>query len=311
VRRALPFSALLAVSLLNMIPALAQTPAVVSPPDSRRTYARITREWGEVAVWAERLDDRTAADEDATAYWAQLGVGPVRYQLPLRGATLGWLARWAYRARFGVIHPDGGEYIAGPLTVAAMRFTPHDSFDVERMLHLESGLEIALSTPWLEDPDGLPPSSVRELHGPDAEVADVGWSLRPATLHGRIDLLSCRSWHVELGAGPEIFRSTIDEARPLDYGLRWHIVGGVVPICPRSYFTFLRQVTISVQHRARAMLYNAERDPFYAGTNAFGIAYSRKHFSASIQVASADWDWFWAWDNWSVGLRLALMGGGL
>jgi hypothetical protein len=245
-------------------PAIAD-PALVMPADDTRTHAIASRRW--FAAWASWARLRK---DDTNATWFQVGLGPSRWKLPFRGARVGEKERWTLRGRFGFITDGDADTTWGPLTLAAQRITVHEILAVPPMIHVQSGIEIAVSTPWLSDRRLDPAALGATAYSADTELAGNGWSLRPATVHARFDVLVCRSLHAEVGAGPEVFRSTLDPARGIDIGVRWRFSVGFSLACPARP-TPLADITVSLQYNARALLYNRAADPTYDDALQFAL----------------------------------------
>lgn len=290
------------IALLALTIALASSqrvghagPPVVVPADDTRTHAIASRRSLAVSAWYARLPDSNAS-------WLQVGAGPSRWKLPFRGASMGELDRWTLRGRFGFLVPDDGDAAWAPLTLAAQRFSVYDTLSTLPLIHLQSGLELAISTPWLSGRDLDPGSLGASVYTADTELARNGWSVRPASWHARADLLLCRSMHLEAGAGPEVFRSTraADRERGVDLGLRWRFSVGLSFACPdRS--TPLADVTASMQYSARALLYNREAASTYDDRMQFALQYQPSRVAVAV---------FTTPDARLLGLRIQVEAGG-
>jgi hypothetical protein len=241
----------------------------VVPPDDTRTHAVVSRRSVALSLWATRLGG------DTSASWLQLGLGPSRWKLPFRGASMGELDRWSGRARIGLVVPDGRGTSFAPLTLGAQRISVYDTLSAAPLIHLQTGIELAISTPWLSDRRLDPGETGAAVHSADTELVDNGWSLRPLSWHVRADALACRSIYVEVGVGPELFRSTAHPERGADYGLRWHTGGGVSLACPALTRRFLDDLTVVVQYSARALLYNRDDGAAYADRLLFALQLQR------------------------------------
>jgi hypothetical protein len=262
--RAATFAA--ALTLVMTAPAAGE-PAIVVPADDTRTHAVASRRLLSSAIWYANLP------EDANALWYQLGVGPVSWKLPFRGSSMGELDRWTLRARFGVVANRDDKLHWAPLTFAAQRISVHDTLSVLPLIHVQTGIEVAFSTPWVSGKTLDPRMLGADVYSADTELARNGWSIRPAEWHVRADALMCRSIHVEAGLGPELFRSTEEPDRGLDFGLRWRASLGMSLACPARTSWFITHVTASVQYRARALLYNRDAPSAYDDRLAFALQY--------------------------------------
>jgi hypothetical protein len=276
---AMAFAVAVAVALAGAAtPTAAADPAIVVAADDTRTHAVASRNSVAVSSWYTRLPDQ------GHAIWLQLGLGPSRFKLPFRGASMGELDRWTARLRVGRLWPDDAmtDAVWSPLTIAAQRISAYDTLSVLPLIHLQTGIEIAVSTPWLSDPELDPELAHGDAWSADTELARNGWSLRPASWHVRADALMCRAIHLEAGIGPELFRSTADPDRGLDYGLRWNASLGFSLACPRDS-AFSRWVagrlTVSAQYRARALLYNRDDDASYDDQTAVALMYQYRGYA--------------------------------
>lgn len=263
-------------------------PPVVVPADDTHTHARVSRTKVRLGITLAWLGRYGAARSAPVLTWFDVGFGPILDEIPLREASLGSLAHWSWRLRFGVAAGRDEDAQLAPITVAARRYRVLDLFDRAPLLHAQHGVEIAIATPWIADPDAVPTAALAALYGPDGELADNGWSLRPADWHARADLLICRSWHGEIGAGPELFRSTADDDRALDVGVRWHFSLGVGLACARRRDRFVNDVTVAVQYRARAVLYNRTDGGSYRDTVALSLQYAPRGGHAIGAFAAID-----------------------
>lgn len=263
-------------------------PPVVVPADDTHTDARVARthlRWSQSLTW---IAGWRPARLDHLMSWFDVGVGPLQQGLKLRQASWGSLAHWSGRLRWGGVFPAGESAELGPITVGARWYRVLDLFDKAPLIHAQTGVEIAISTPWISDASLQPGAGLLATHGPDGEVAGNGWSLRPAEWHGRADLLVCRSWHGEVGVGPELFRSTVDPTRALDYGLRWHANLGVGLACNHRRDRWINDVTVSVQYRARAVLHSATDGRAYRDTVALAVQYAPRGAHAIGVFAAID-----------------------
>ncbi|HWO23399.1 MAG TPA: hypothetical protein VNO30_31880 [Kofleriaceae bacterium] len=266
----------LAVTLVALRRLASADSPVVVPADDTRTHAIVSRRSVALSAWYARLDDSNAA-------WFQVGAGPSHWKLPFRGASMGELERWTLRGRFGFLASDDADVTWAPLTLAAQRITVYDTLSVLPLIHFQSGVELAVSTPWLSDRELDPGPLGARVYTADTELVRNGWSVRPASWHARIDLLLCRSMHLEGGAGPEVFRSTraMDRARGVDIGLRWRFSVGFSFACPARSTPFA-DVTASMQYSARALLYNREVAPSYDDRMQFALQYQPNRFALAV-----------------------------
>jgi hypothetical protein len=265
-------------------PAWAELPIVV-PPDDTRTHAVVSRHPLALSTWFARLRDDTRGDASAT--WFQIGFGPSRWRLPFRGASMGALDRWTGRIRGGIVVPDGSGTLVAPLTFAAQRISVHDTLSVVPLIHLQTGIELAFSTPWLSGRLLDPSMTAAAVYSADTELVDNGWSIRPASWHVRTDALVCRSIYAELGVGPELFRSTAHPERSLDYGVRWHAGFGFSLACRAFTRSFLDDLTVVLQYSARALLYNHDAAPSYDDRLQLALQLKRDRWAVAA-MSSAD-----------------------
>lgn len=279
----------------------AETPIVV-PIEDVRTHAVVARWAVHLTTWTERINDQTAENSDATATWFQVGLGPRRFPGPfeVRG-----LDRWSARLRFGgIVHDATDKLSIGPVTTAVQRIDSHDTLSILPMIHLQTGVEIAIATPWLADRGEAPGLAMATVHGPDAELARHGWSIRPATAHIRADLLLCRSWFVELALGSEVFRPTDDRTSGVEWGLRWHAAAGLGLGCNHHANRWNNALALVFQYRARAMLYSRDADESYADTISTALEWNPGRVALALFGAipwKADYD-----DHPMIGLRVSV-----
>ncbi len=238
---------------------------IVVPAEDTGTQALASRRIVNIAIWSEWLHAyEDIAERNLLAQWFQLSAGPIRATLPLRGATLGPLDHWMGRIRGGMVYGGDRGWVAAPLTFAVQRLSDYEILALAPVAHVQSGIEIALSTPWLSNRKSDPGPSFAALHGPDSELAGNGFSLRPLSWHIRVDIPACRSYHFEAGLGSEVFRSTEDSSLPLDIGLRWHASLGLSPACAHQRNVFFNDLTMAFQYRGRAIVY---REPLAPTSN--------------------------------------------
>jgi hypothetical protein len=260
-------------------PALASADQpVVVPADDTRTHAVVLRRRIGFAATGAYLPE-------TWAWFGQVALGPISWKLPLRGAHATELDQWSLRGRFGMF-VDGEERTWAPITLAAQRISVHDVLRVPQYIHFQTGVEVAISSPWLSGRDVDPSAAGGPVFTADTELARNGWSVRPLSAHARIDVLICRSLHLEGGIGPELFRSVTEPARGNDFGLRWHASIGTSFACPVRSLP-LSNLTWSVQYSARALLYNRDAPATYDDRALAALQYRSGWFSVGA-FASRD-----------------------
>lgn len=261
--------AMVGLLLLARAPAARADLPIVVPPEDRDSHALVTLRPWRASLW---LTHAGHPHDAATLGTLQVGAGPQLFRLPVRGGSLGWLARWSFRARFQWARTDQDrDWYVGPLTFAMQRPWTFNLGGIVTLAHLQGGVESTLSTPWLHTGDRDLPLAVRAAHVADSELVESGWSLRPLTGHVRADLLACRSIHLEVGGGPELFRSTAELDRATAIGARWHAAAGFSLACVHRRREWLNDVTVALQWRGRMIAVRGDEGGGYADDVTIGL----------------------------------------
>lgn len=236
----------------------AARPRVVIPVEDVRSQGLLSHHAVEMSV-ATSFD--LAPDGDRRLHTVQVGVGPFTFG-GMAAQVFGPLSGLGVRIRFTAVEPEDDQVVFGPMTAAVRKSFPVRVLDFAPLAHVQTGLEFAVATPWLEERMHVPAKSFASLHGADAELSSSGWSLRPLDGHLRVDLLACRSLHVEVGAGPEVFVPELEGET--EYGLRYHGSLGVGLACAdRPDTGVLASMVTSIQYRARAIVERGTLAPTY------------------------------------------------
>jgi hypothetical protein len=296
--RMLPPALLVAALAAN---ARADLPIVVPPEDTDSQALATLRPW-RISLWTTRIVG--APDTQHTMFTVQAGSGPHLGKLPVRGGSFGWLARWSLRTRLTLMRSDGNEWLAGPLTLAGQRFWSFNLAGAIPLVVLQSGIESAISTPWLRLGDASLPPGVRATHAADSELVETGWSARPLGVHLRADLLACRSIHAEVGVAAELFKSTAELQRATAVAARWHAATGFSLACVHRRNRLINDVTVSVQWRARMIAWRGDEGSGYADGWTFGIDLDRGSWALAL-FAAPPIEAFGV-NVWKAGIRLQL-----
>ena len=156
--------------------------------------------------------------------------------------------------------PTGEKTVGGPMTFALQRYSPFAPLAIMPLLHVHTGIEVAIATPWLSDRFLIPPPTLQVLSGVNSELAGNGWSLRPFSPYLRGDFLACRSVYVETGLAPELF---IPALGPNEYDVRFRVAFGLSFACPHVPGSVLHHVALVVDYRDRVPLPTDARPAAY------------------------------------------------
>lgn len=238
----------------------------VIPIDDTRSYGPTARNWFDIGATQAVL----LADGGATyQLTSQLSIGFPR--VPSREVSDVYarydLTSYQFRIRdevfAGAEHANGG-----PMTFAVQRYFPISQLAISPLVFAHVGVEAAISTPWLSGSDAVPIRAIYILDGPDTELADNGWSLRPAAVYFRGDFLACRSESIDIGIEPEAF---VPVGRVREYGTRFHVAAGVSLGCHGNMSPHAPKIT--VEYRGRIRMYAGDSDVAYRDNLAAGIQY--------------------------------------
>jgi hypothetical protein len=138
---------------------------------------------------------------------------------------------------------------------------------------------------------------VRLVHGADTELAQNGWSLRPASVYGRADFLACRSLYVQAGAAPELF---VPAVGPNEYDLRYHGALGFSLKCTTGAADHWPKVSLEYLGRARL---HAKDAPVTAW-NQVGVGLQFDLGAFVIQALATTDPGEHRFNPWMLGLRL-------
>lgn len=198
--------------------------------------------------------------------------------------AFGFLDGYALRVRQTLIASNTGDDThAGPLTLALQRFVPIAPLQIAPLLTVNFGVEAAVSTPWLGDSARAAPAVLGQVTAVDTELAQNGWSLRPSGFF-RFDFLVCRSFYLELGAGPEAFVPTSPQ-QATEYDLRYHVAFGANLGCRGREDSVSRHVTVVVEYRGRERLYQAGAPADYHDQLAGALQYHWTHVALGAFAA--------------------------
>lgn len=260
-------------------PALADTNADVIPPlpatvptarpavpiDDTRSYGPTARNWFDVSVGGTWL-----RADDASTYQltSQLSIGvPNADVRELRDLYERYhLTDYQLRIRHELFAGAEKRH-GGPMTFALQRYFPISRLAIDPLVYAHVGVEGALSTPWLSGSDVAPIAPIQILDGPDTELADNGWSVRPFSVYLRGDFLACRSESAELGLEPEAFVPVGD--RPSELGTRFHAALGFSLGCHGNMSPYAPKIV--VEYRGRVRMYAADLPVDYRDNLAAGV----------------------------------------
>lgn len=187
---------------------------------------------------------------------------------------------YAFRARGAFFRSKSEGAQGGPLTFALQRFFPIDMVALDSLADAHVGVEAALSTPWVSGRHEVPPEPLRIVNGVDTELAQNGWSLRPASTTLRADFLACRALFVDVGAAPELF---VPITGPREYDLRYHGAFGWAFGCGTCS---TRCPKLTVEYFGRARLYADDAPVASWSTLGLGLQVDAGPFSFQLLAAT-------------------------
>lgn len=236
----------------------------VVPLDDTRSHGPTARNWVDVSATPALL---TADGTKTFQLTTQLAVG-----FPRVGARevrdlydRYSLDDYQFRLRHELFAGEQSEN-GGPLTFALQRYLPISRLAIDPLVFAHVGIEAALSTPWLSGREVVPVAAVQILDGPDTELADNGWSIRPASAYLRADFLACRSESVELGLEPEAF---VPLDRRNEYGVRFHVAAGFSLGCQGNMSPYAPKITL--EYRGRVRMYAGDDGVDYRDNLGMGV----------------------------------------
>lgn len=266
--------------------------------DDTRSHAAVLGEDYQLAAAAHYVFSRDGRGDLETV---QAAIGPLVFDEQHLNDTLSWTRKIALRARFSVADVTKDDMLAGPLTFGLQRYMAIAPLAISPLLHVHAGFEVAVSTPWLEGREVVPPSPIHAASLVDTELASNGWSLRPFSTYFRLDLLLCRSIYGEAGVAPEAFVPTMSGDRSTEYGLRVHAAGGISLACLHERDGWLRGLDLVLEYRGRARLYKSGDPSSYYNTVNFEVQH-RGPTTYGISVFSNCWTFI------GLGIRVQLGG---
>src|SRR6185436_15819802 len=167
------------------------------------------------------------------------------------------LDAYLLRARYDLFAGDETSN-GGPMTFALQRYFSVSRLAIGQLAFAHAGVEAALATPWFSGRDVTPIRAIQILDGPDTELSDSGWSIRPFSTYFRADFLACRSESLELGLAPEAF---VPIGRVNEYGTRFHIAAGFSLGCHGNMSPYAPKITL--EYRGRVRMYAGDQGVDY------------------------------------------------
>jgi len=242
--------------------------------DDTRAHGPTARNFIDLAIEGQSTSATTP--DDVIGFGAQVSVqSPNPDNRELRD-LLAPSASYAFRARAGLFTSSSKGTQGGPLTFALQRYFPMDMVVLSSLADAHVGVEAALSTPWVSGRHLVPPGTLRIVDGVDTELAQNGWSLRPVSMYVRGDFLACRSFFLDLGAGPEVFVPTTG---PTEYDLRLHAASGWSLGCGSCSASCPK---VTAEYRARVRMH--ANDAPVASWNSIGLGVQFDAGPYAVQV---------------------------
>nr|HEX4316759.1 hypothetical protein [Kofleriaceae bacterium] len=217
---------------------------------SAKNWLNATFEVSSLAGDGPVFDGAHYISQGVWSYAAQLSVAEPPPS-GLVGAALGGTASYEGHVRFTSFSDrDDSKSFVGPMTFVFQHYIPIQHVTLAPLADAHLGVEFAASTPWLSGRNIAIPTTVREVDSTATELARDGWSVRPVTGYLRGDFLVCRSVHVEIGAGPEVFSPAQGTN---EYDLRTYVAAGASLGCSNAATDYLPK--LEVEYRQRHRLY--------------------------------------------------------
>lgn len=261
--------------------------------DDTRAHAPSAPDYASVSVDGRWLVGDDGRVEELTS---QLALGVPRLRDRDANDILSVFRPYALRVRTTTIHADDGWH-QGPLSLGVQRFVPIDHVSFLPLADAHFGVEAVVSTPWLSDRHAVPAAAIQHVDAVDSELAQNGWSLRPASAHVRADFLACRSAFAELGAAPELF---VPAAGPDEYAARAHVAVGWGLGCADRVSA--HPAKLSLAYRARVRLHAGDAPARYRDALGAALQYDAGRFLVQVVAATTPADRIGA--QWSLGLRV-------
>jgi hypothetical protein len=202
-------------------------------------------------------------------YSWQMGLGPGTDS----DQPVPWPIDYSLRIRGAVIETTAGASV-GPLTFGLQRLFSFDPLSVAPLLDVHAGIEVAVATPWLSGRTISPPSALQVMNAVDTELAGNGWSLRPAEVYLRADLLACRNLYLEAGVSPQVFLPT-EPGRTNEVDLGWRADFGLSFACKHRSDSFLHHLAAVLGVRGLGRLYAADEPPAHHATASVALQYDK------------------------------------
>jgi hypothetical protein len=222
--------------------------------DDTRTHGPTARNFVDLSLDSSWI---AAPGDDVESFAAQLSAGIPTLGIRDVDALTAPYSQYQVRVRAMALHTAGG-WTGGPLTLAIQRYAPIGPVAMAPLAHAHTGIELAVSTPWLADRLAVPPRPVQVVDAVDTELAGNGWSLRPLSGYLRVDFLACRTVYFETGGAPELFVPT---AGPTEYDARYHVAFGWSFGCAHRVTVWRPKLV--VEYRGRIRLHAADEPVAY------------------------------------------------